>query len=310
MHTDIRRFEHETSLNACPACLSQEIKDFVVGVDYHYGIHGSFATTECRLCKTVFINPMPSVADLATLYPNDYYSFQTPTRPRVLKRIIRTFLRYPKVTHVPPFEKPGVMLDVGCGAGHYLVEMREKGWQVFGSELNRAATEAGRKANLDIRPGELTQSGFELKNFDFIRANHSFEHVPNPDIVLQQMHRLLKDDGRVFIGIPNFGGLFPKIFGKYWWNFGLPVHTFNYTESGITAIMTRNGFKVERIIHNSDYSGLTGSLQILANAHLGIKRSDGWVLRNRFLRIPAHYLAKLTDMLGAGDCIEVIASKR
>jgi len=253
---------------------------------------------------------MPSAIDLAALYPEDYYSYQAPTLEGSMQRLMRTVLRYPRVFTLPKFPKPGTMLDIGCGAGHYLLEMKRRGWTVFGAELSRGAAEAGRRAGLDIRGGELTNSSFPPKMFDFVRSNHSFEHIPNPDEILQVIFNILKDNGKLFIGIPNFDGLWPALFGKFWWNFGLPVHTFNYTQKGITAILERNGFKVDRIVHNSDYSGLVGSRQIQVNAQKGVRRSDGSIMSSKILRMPAHYASKLADVIRRGDCIEVIASKK
>lgn len=310
MSANIHHFEHEVPLDHCPACLSTQIEPYIVSVDYHYGIDGEFATSRCVRCGTAFINPMPSALDLGVLYPDDYYSYQTPILEGPARRLMRTVFRYPRVFTLPKFAKPGTMLDIGCGAGHYLLEMKRKGWTVFGAELSRGAAEAGRRAGLDIRGGELTEGSFSPKMFDFIRSNHSFEHIPNPDEVLQVIKGLLKDDGKLFIGIPNFDGLWPTIFGKYWWNFGLPVHTFNYTQKGISAILDRNGFKVERIVHSSDYSGLVGSRQIQVNAQKGLRRSDGNIMSNKLLRMPAHYISKFTDLFRRGDCIEVIASKK
>lgn len=309
MTEQIRLFQHERTLDRCPACLSPAIAPHLVSVDYHYGIEGNFGTSRCSACGSVFMNPMPSVADLGVLYPDDYYSYQPPQPEGRVRRFLRYALRYPRVTHVPSFPRPGVMLDVGCGAGHYLLEMRGKGWTVYGAELSRAAAEAGRSVGLDIRGGELSQAGFAPASFDFVRSNHSFEHIPNPDEVLAEMRSLLKDDGKLFVGIPNIGGLWARTFGKYWWNFGLPVHTINYTEKGITTMLERNGFRVERILHNSDYSGFMGSWQIKANAQAGIRAPTGRIFSNKVLRLPMHYVSKLLDQFRQGDCIEVIASK-
>ncbi len=310
MTTNIRHFEHEIVLDRCPACLGTYFEPYIVSVDYHYGIDGNFSTSKCTDCGSVFMNPMPSAVDLSALYPDDYYSYQVPQPEDLVHRLARTFLRYPRVYTVPYFSKPGVMLDVGCGAGHYLLEMKRKGWEVHGAEISKGAAAAGRAAGIDIRGGELTDCNFESKSFDFVRSNHSFEHIPNPDAILQEIGRILMDDGKLFVGIPNFDGMWPSIFGKYWWNFGLPVHTFNYTQKGITAILERNGFKVERIVHNSDYSGLAGSWQIKVNAKVGLRRSDGRILKSRILRLPTHYASKFMDLIGRGDCIEVIASKK
>ncbi len=306
---NIQEMSDAVRLHHCPACLAANIMPHVVAEDYHYGNEGHFSTDRCESCETVFMNPMPSAADLAKLYPDEYYSFQIPTRESPARRMIRKILRYPRVYAMPDFKEPGTMLDVGCGAGHYLLEMKYQGWDVHGAELSQGAAAAGRKAGIDIRGGELMHSGFAPQSFDFVRSNHSFEHIPNPDQVLQEMRLLLKDDGKLFIGVPNIVGLWPKIFGQYWWNFGLPVHTFNYSPKGLGAALDRNGFRVVRVVYNSDYSGLVGSMQIKANARRGVKRSDGSLMSNVLIRFPAHYLSKFMDLFRLGDCIEVIAVK-
>lgn len=310
MTDDNRLFPNAKLLDKCPACLNDSIEPYVVSVDYHYDIEGQFSTSRCTVCGTAFMNPMPTAADLAKLYPDDYYSYQTPTLEGPFKVFMRKFMRYPRVYTVPKFSKPGRMLDVGCGAGHYLLEMRRQGWSVVGAELSKGAAAAGQRAGLDIRGGELPEANFEPQSFDFVRSNHSFEHVFNPDEILQEMRRILKDDGKLFVGIPNFDGLWARLFGVYWWNFGLPVHTFNYTQKGIKNLLERNGFKVERIVHNSDYSGLIGSLQIYLNAKNGLNKSTGSLFFNHLVRLPAHYVSRLMDFLRQGDCIEVIASKK
>lgn len=306
---NVQEMSDAAELHTCPACLADKIAPFVVGEDYHYDNPGAFSTSVCETCATVFMNPMPSAKALAALYPDEYYSFQTPVRESLVRRVVRKVLRYPRVYTMPKFDQPGTMLDVGCGAGHYLLEMKYQGWDVHGAELSQGAAAAGRKAGIDIRGGELMQSGFGPQTFDFVRSNHSFEHIPNPDEVLQEMRRLLKDDGKLFVGVPNIRGVWARMFGKYWWNFGLPVHTFNYSPKGLETMLMRNGFRVVRVAYNSDYSGLVGSMQIKANARRGIQRSDGSLMSNVLIRMPAHYLSKALDLFRLGDCIEVIAVK-
>lgn len=302
-------FEFGERLASCPACQSKELVPFIASVDYHYGIEGVFQTDQCCDCKTVFLNPMPSVRDLGNMYDAEYYSYQRPQEKSWLNRIRRRILRYPRLTHVPRFKKPGTMLDVGCGAGQYIMLMRQGGWTVCGSELNEAAAAKGREAGLEIYGGELMDAKFDDKFFDFVRSNHSFEHIPNPGPILREMHRILKEDGKLFIGIPNFDGLMARLFGRYWWYFGLPVHPFNYTEKGIATILERHGFKVDKLIHNSDSAGLLGSIQIWLNARRGKRSSSGWIIESEFMRMPVFYAVKLVDLVRRGDCIEVICSK-
>ena len=100
------------------------------------------------------------------------------------------------------------MLDIGCGNGWFIYMMRDKGWDVKGVEPSKAGAEAGRRiANLDIHHGDLLSGNYPSEYFDYIRSNHSFEHIPNPNEVLQEIHRILKPNGKAFIGVPNINSL-------------------------------------------------------------------------------------------------------
>lgn len=303
------QFADAIEYTRCPVCNSERISRHMVANDFQYAIEGDYRTDRCHSCSLVFMNPMPTVAELKRFYPEDYYSFEPPSLPSGPRYWLRRLLGMQKKTFVPPFPRPGTMLDIGCGAGQYLIEMRSKGWTVHGSELSNQATAAGQRAGLDIRAGELTAAGFDTAMFDFVRSNHSFEHIPNSASVLREIHRILKPDGKLFLGLPNVAGAWARLFGRYWWNFGVPVHTYNFSPRSIRVLLEANGFTVERIRYYSDYSGLAGSAQIYLNRNLRPRRSTGRLLSNWVLRVPVHYLCRLLDLLHLGDCIEVIAVK-
>jgi SAM-dependent methyltransferase len=298
-----------TKLSQCPCCNNADIQFHSAGHDFHYRNEGLFSTDRCQNCGLIFMNPMPGVPQLARFYGTDYYSFQPPAYEPVFKTRLRRLLGLERHTHIPVFSKPGVMVDIGCGAGHYLLRMRAKGWQVFGSELSNQAAQTGQTNGLDIRAGQLFEAGFSDAMFDFVRSNHSFEHMPNPGEVLNEMHRIMKPDGKLFIGIPNVAGFWARLFGVYWWNLGLPVHVHNYTPTAAQILLERHGFRVERIIHNSEWSGLLGSLQIYLNRNDHTRTPEGRVVRNKLLRLPAFWLSKVLDFFGQGDCIEIICVK-
>jgi len=296
-------------LPECPACGSKKIAAFRTGVDYHYGIEGEYSTDRCANCGLVFLNPMPTVAELARFYPDDYYSYQPPELETGWKRGLAEFVGLRKQTYLPSFPSPGRALDLGCGAGHYLLKLRSMGWEVHGSELSKAAAAAGRSVGLDIRSGELTEAGFPADHFDFVRSNHSFEHIPNPDVILAEIKRILKPGGTLFVGVPNLDSFWARHFGPHWWYFGLPVHTHNYDSSNLPKLLERHGFRVRKLLWNSDYASSTGSLQIRRNARHGVASSGGPLLESWTARIIGHVLAKVSDIFRQGDCIEVIAVK-
>lgn len=303
--THSRHFPGARELVSCPICRSDDVGPYIECRDRHYGIRGTFGTRQCNACGLVYLDPMLSTSELAGLYPENYYSYQPPQMPSGMKRVVKRMLWLERKTLMPEFTKPGALLDVGCGAGQYLLEMQSRGWRVHGSELSKEAADAGKSVGLDIRGGELMDAGFADQEFDLVRSNHSLEHMADPRHVLREMHRVLKSDGTLVIGVPNIDGLLARLFGRYWWNFGVPVHTYNFNTKNIRLLLSQCGFTVVRIRYYSDYSSLLGSIQILVNRKKFVGLATGRILGSWILRLPAQILVRLLDLLRMGDCIEV-----
>lgn len=302
-----------TTLECCPLCKSRALEPLYTTRDRHYGIPGEYRLDRCQSCRLVLLNPMPDEPTLTRLYPPTYYAYQefesAPTPRMRLKQLVKTLLMMHIGTKDPIFSKTGHLLDIGCGSGQFLYKMRQHGWEVYGVEVNDQAVKVGRDVGLDIRHGNLLEAHFEADYFDYIRANHSFEHIVNPHETLEEIHRILKPDGKLLIGVPNIAGWNARLFGKYWWYLGVPVHPYSYSVKTLTYLLQQHHFVVERFTYNSDYSGILGSLQIVLNRKNGRLSTEGFVFSNYALRVIAQRVAKLLDLLKLGDAIEIIAHK-
>ena len=293
----------------CIVCGSKENLPLFRTRDRHYGITGEFDIVICPSCGLVRIDPMPTEEELATYYSQSYYAYK-PIPPDSLWTSFKQWLaRSPIPNHDPDFEKPGDFLDIGCGSGTYLARMQKRGWRAQGVEPSAYGVENGRKSGLKISHGTLIEAGFADESFDYVRSNHSFEHMPNPKEVLREIHRILRPNGQVFIGIPNIDSIPYRIFGIFWWYMGAPVHTYTYSPSTITKLLTDTGFKVKKIYFNSNHASFIGSLQIYLNRNSTRRSDQGWVLRSKPLIIATNPLARICDLIHRGDAIEVICEK-
>lgn len=302
-------------LSFCPLCGDGDFHTVIVARDRHYGNPGLFPVVECSNCGLNFLNPMPTLNYLSNAYPTDYYSYAPPRseikRSKLRKRVMRA-LRYLVfydfgLTRDPKFKTPGTMLDFGCGSGTFLAMMREKGWNVHGVELDPVAAERGRKEGIDIFGGTIDSAGYPSASFDYVRSNHSFEHIHNPREVLREIRRIVKPTGLVFIGVPNVAGMMARFYGTYWWYLGAPVHPFGYSPETLGRLLSESGFKVERVNYNSNFAGIFGSLQLYLNRDNGKLGEDGWITHRRLLMVIGNWAARVIDFLRRGDCIEVIA---
>lgn len=292
----------------CPLCEQSDLCEVFVTKDRHYGITGTFHVVRCQVCSLMFLSPMLLDDELSALYPEDYYAYQPSARNHQWKQTLKKLLGVYKRTRDPHFYSPGRVLDLGCGTGWYLEEMRARGWDAYGVEINAKAAEIGRtNFQLNIIHGTLRDARFPSGFFDYIRSNHSFEHISCPGETLDEIHRILSPTGKLLIGVPNVAGLNAKLFRQYWWYLGAPVHPYTYSSGTLTRLLTKHGFVVESVQYNSDYSGILGSAQIWLNRKNGRKSTEGLWFNNPALRLFCHWAARGIDVLRLGDAIEVTA---
>lgn len=93
------------------------------------------------------------------------------------------------------------ILDFGCGKGGFLRKIKEYkiSNNIFGLELNK---ENRKNINqLGISCYETIDEN--LYEFDFIFLNHVFEHLENPITILENLFKILKNDGHLIIEIPH-----------------------------------------------------------------------------------------------------------
>lgn len=100
-----------------------------------------------------------------------------------------------------------VILDVRAGTGRNLLELRKFG-EVFGIDRSEHAVKFCERNGLKniVRCG-VEEMKFEDKKFDIIICFDTLEKSPDPVVLLQEMKRVLKDDGRIVIMAPALRSL-------------------------------------------------------------------------------------------------------
>jgi SAM-dependent methyltransferase len=101
------------------------------------------------------------------------------------------------------------LLDVGCGAGQWLIAAANLGAIPAGIDISQVAIDACRKilpqSELYCRPAE--DLPFEDCRFDVISCLGSLEHFLEPEKALREMVRVAKPSARLLILVPNAGFL-------------------------------------------------------------------------------------------------------
>ncbi len=96
------------------------------------------------------------------------------------------------------------ILNVGCGTGRSSEYLSQYG-KVTSVEYDKFCCEfTTQKTGLEIINGDITQLPFANNEFDLVCAFDVIEHVEDDKKAMEEMKRVCKPDGVVFITVPAF----------------------------------------------------------------------------------------------------------
>ena len=236
---------------ACNVCGSTSSTPFLSGCDRLHGIPGRFSVVRCSDCGLTYMNPRPAQKDMHTFYPEDYGSHQVNSARKRPKPF------WTKV-HLLTWKKPiwqlycspppnGNLLEIGCGAGSFLLQAQEFGWNTTGIEVSQAATERARQGGLDVHCGTLETVRL-AETFDLIRLSFVLEHVHDPVATLQAVRLLLKPGGYAHIAVPNIKSILARVFGTYWYGLEIPRHLYWFSPATMRRLCEKANLRIASAI--------------------------------------------------------------
>lgn len=95
------------------------------------------------------------------------------------------------------------VLEIGAYDGHFLYQLKKRGWQVFGCEPNSIGQQAAQRYDMEIKQAYFKSGLYPNSSFDLIIARFVLEHVVNPIEFLQAIWSTLKHGGYVVLDIPD-----------------------------------------------------------------------------------------------------------
>ncbi len=140
----------------------------------------------------------------------------------------------------------GRVLDVGCGRGMFLEEMKRRGFAVRGTEAS-ADLAAHAPAGIPVDSREFAPGSFEPGSFELVSIWHVLEHLPAPHLALRAAREVLVPGGTLVVAVPNFGSLQARCGGEHWQHLELPRHRFHFTPDTLRARLEAAGFRIERL---------------------------------------------------------------
>ncbi|HXF44427.1 MAG TPA: class I SAM-dependent methyltransferase [Candidatus Paceibacterota bacterium] len=110
--------------------------------------------------------------------------------------------------------KQGKVLDVGCAYG-FMLQKFPSSLEKFGVDISEHAIAEAKKrlpdATLKVAGAEDVLP-FPENFFDIVICNDVIEHLENPRVALENILKVLKKDGILYLNTPNFNWLRKKLF--------------------------------------------------------------------------------------------------
>jgi 2-polyprenyl-3-methyl-5-hydroxy-6-metoxy-1,4-benzoquinol methylase/Zn ribbon nucleic-acid-binding protein len=249
----------------CPACKAAQSVPI-----WPDSKSGEFRLRRCAACGLAFTDPVPS--DLSKYYPPEYYGRRNVRFNKLMESMVSWFRRR-RSRKLCAIRKPGRVLDVGCGRGHFLANLRSCGWQAEGVELSDAAVGHARDAlGLDVRVGAFDPDDYPEEHFDAVVFWHVLEHLPDPTVGLDAIGKIIKPGGLLIIAVPNLASWQAALTRYGWFHLDLPRHLSHFEESWLIRKLEGLGYRITEVNHFSFEQNPFGWIQSLLNA-FGIRRN-------------------------------------
>jgi len=212
--------------------------------DFRYHLtNETFNLVQCSDCGLIYINPIPTKEDMSNYYPDGYYSLTFNRFENMYCSIVDIV----KIKKIRKYKKKGKILDVGCGSGDFLVNIKKRGWVVYGVDTSREACKlANEKLKQNIFNSELEECHFPDAYFDVITLWHVLEHVYNPNQLLTEVNKILKKDGILLIEVPNIENPVFKLTKEHYFALDIPRHLYHYTPKTLEQMLNKNGFVISK----------------------------------------------------------------
>ena len=236
----------KVQLKECPICKNQDFS-LVLNTADHFLTNEKFDLVKCNQCSLVFTNPIPTRDHLGSYYESSEYLSHKPEQKSLrnfVYRLVRKININRKYRLVSGYQASGSLLEIGIGTGELLNHFNQNGWETTGIEPNESARKyAISNYRLDVFE-ENKLNALPENSFDVIMLWHVMEHVYDLHERMQQIKRLLKKNGFVFIAVPNLRSPDFKKYKEYWAGLDVPRHLYHFTESSVSNLVNRYSLNI------------------------------------------------------------------
>lgn len=219
----------------CKLCDSENVVEWLSNSD--------FSIYSCNNCHNGYTLPSPSAIDYAS---KDFHANEIIEENIAVKTIDDLPTEWQDGIKIQinsvcsHLQKGSSILEIGCGEGILLNELKREGFNVSGIEPSETATQRARVKGLDIYQGYFPHEAVADKTYDLIIMSHVLEHLNDPHEVLSNINRTLRKDGMLLLVQTNFKGLIPRLQANRWYAWVPEQHFWHFTPKGVMNLVRQH----------------------------------------------------------------------
>ncbi|OXB01235.1 methyltransferase [Flavobacterium oncorhynchi] len=226
-------------------------------------------------------SPQPDLENLGRYYESEDYISHTDNKRSLFEKayhFVKNIALKNKLNLINAEQiHKGRILDIGAGTGDFLLTAKNDGWETVGVEPSERAK------NIAIQKGisfvhEI--SDLESHSFDIVTMWHVLEHVPNLELQIQELKRLLKPTGTLIVAVPNFKSFDAEYYKSFWAAYDVPIHFWHFSKKSIQSLFEKVDMKLEKVLpmkFDSFYVSLlsekykTGKMNFISAFFIGLR---------------------------------------
>jgi SAM-dependent methyltransferase len=247
----------------CACCGSSSFTATCYNDRYNFGIR----TVVCNNCGLIFTSPRPENAWFKDFYRYHYRRYYEDVAIPDEAYLNKDWVQGRHQRNVELLSsylpKSGRLLDVGCAEGTFLHLFTQKfpQWEAQGIEpsedFSSFARSYYRLASIDT--GEIEDlCNYPPYSYNLITASHVLEHLLDPNFLFIIARRLLKDQGLLFVDIPDAESKDCGIGHLH------IAHVYHFSEKSLTNFFHKHGFEII-MSQRGNEKPIPWTLQVIGN---------------------------------------------